>query len=240
MLISIIVPAFNEERLLPESLSNIFVACQAFHDRHWQTEVVVVDNNSQDRTAAVARDLGAKVVFEGVNQISRARNRGAAEARGDWLVFIDADSFPSRKLFSVLANVLQGGKVVGGGVRMRFDSGPGWSHLVGNSWNCLSAFLTWAAGAFIFVRRDVFEAIGGFDQRVFISEELFFSESLKKKARELGKSMVILRGCRLLTSGRKFTGPSLLKLKKLLAGFASKGLGVFGDREACQFWYENR
>ena len=55
-------------------------------------EVLVVDNNSSDQTASVAKSQKVKVVFEPINQISRARNTGARSARGRFLVFLDADT----------------------------------------------------------------------------------------------------------------------------------------------------
>ena len=78
--ISIVVPAFNEERLLGESLAQIKSAARAFAPRGWDFELIVCDNNSTDRTAEIARVAGATVVFEPVNQIARARNSGAAAA----------------------------------------------------------------------------------------------------------------------------------------------------------------
>ena len=73
--ISIVVPAFNEEKLLGDSLARMKSAAGVFGQRGWETELVVCDNNSTDRTAEIARDAGALVVFEPVNQIARARNR---------------------------------------------------------------------------------------------------------------------------------------------------------------------
>ena len=66
------------------------------------------DNNSKDRTAEIARAAGARVVFEPVNQIARARNAGAAAATGIWLVFVDADSHPSAALFDEVAGQILG------------------------------------------------------------------------------------------------------------------------------------
>src|SRR5438105_2366417 len=99
MLISIVVPAFNEERLIGDTLRSIATAAKVFASRAWETELIVSDNNSTDRTSEIARAAGAKVVFEPVNQIGRARNRGAEAASGDWLIFVDADSHPSGELF---------------------------------------------------------------------------------------------------------------------------------------------
>src|SRR3954462_15162406 len=99
MKISIIVPAFNEEKMLASSLPAVREAAKAFENSaDW--ELIVSANNSSDRTAEIARAAGAQVIFEPINQISRARNRGASVATGDWLIFIDADSFPSSALFT--------------------------------------------------------------------------------------------------------------------------------------------
>ena len=100
MKISLVVPAFNEERLLPASLASIQAATAEFGAAGWEVELIVCDNNSTDRTPEIAAAAGARVVFEPVNQISRARNAGAAHATGNWLLFIDADSFPTRELFA--------------------------------------------------------------------------------------------------------------------------------------------
>src|SRR5215831_3369607 len=107
MRISVIVPAFNEERLIAESLRHINTALGAFTRRNWDTELVVCDNNSTDRTGQLARAAGAKVVFEAVNQIARARNRGAEGATGDWFIFVDADTHPSAELFDDVATQIE-------------------------------------------------------------------------------------------------------------------------------------
>src|SRR5262249_58166780 len=91
MKISVMVAACSEEQLLGEALVCIRGAAASFAQRGFTWELIVCDNNSTDRTAEVARNAGAVVVFEPVNQISRARNTGAAAATGDWLVFVDAD-----------------------------------------------------------------------------------------------------------------------------------------------------
>src|SRR5438270_7211316 len=96
-------------------------AMEAFAERGWPAELIVCDNNSDDRTAEIARAAGARVVFEPINQIARARNAGAIAATGDWLVFVDADSHPSPELFADVAVEIQSGKCLAGGVTMRMD-----------------------------------------------------------------------------------------------------------------------
>src|SRR5690242_856114 len=120
MRLSIVVPAFNEERLLAASLEAMRAAARVFDDVGW--ELVVCDNNSSDRTAEIARAAGARVVYEPHNQISRARNRGAAAAAGEWIVFIDADSTPDRGLFEELREAIDSGRVLGGGSLIAVDS----------------------------------------------------------------------------------------------------------------------
>src|SRR5215468_10973854 len=82
--ISVIIPAFNEERLLGATLAHVKSAMAAFTERQWKSELIVCDNNSTDATEALARAASATVVFEPINQIARARNSGAAAATGDW------------------------------------------------------------------------------------------------------------------------------------------------------------
>src|SRR5258708_38263432 len=94
MKISVVVPAFNEERLLPGSLSGIRAAMGGFARLGWESELIVCDNNSTDRTAEIAKGAGAQVVFEPVNQSGRARNTGAARAAGGWSFFVGAPSHP--------------------------------------------------------------------------------------------------------------------------------------------------
>src|SRR5260370_32849597 len=81
----------------------------------WESELIVCDNNSTDRTAEIAKGAGAQVVFEPVNQIGRARNAGAARARGDWIFFVDADSYPSVELFLDAADSLGSRRCLAGG-----------------------------------------------------------------------------------------------------------------------------
>lgn len=121
MKISVVVPAFNEEGLLPATLASIGAGRQAFGERGWTSELIVCDNNSTDRTAEVARAAGARVVFEAVNQISRARNTGARHADGDWLLFVDADSFPGRELFAEVAEAIEAGRCLAGGSTVAFE-----------------------------------------------------------------------------------------------------------------------
>ena len=86
MHLSIVIPAFNEERLIERCLQSISASLAENFTPSFTSEIIVVDNNSTDNTANLARQAGAQVVFEPINQIGRARNAGAAKATGDWLL----------------------------------------------------------------------------------------------------------------------------------------------------------
>jgi glycosyltransferase involved in cell wall biosynthesis len=69
---TIIVPAFNEEEYLPATLQSLNACMDRMEDA--TGEIIVVDNNSDDRTALVAKSSGARVVHEEIRGIGRARN----------------------------------------------------------------------------------------------------------------------------------------------------------------------
>lgn len=240
MKISVVVPAYNEEKLLGESLRCIRHAQAAFLEAGWETELIVCDNNSTDLTAELARAEGARVVFEPVNQISRARNRGAAAAVGDWLVFIDADSYPSVALFADTVAAIQSGHYLGVGATVVMATDMWWAKACLRLWNTLSRVRRWAAGSFVFCETADFRAIGGFSEALFISEEIDFSIRLKRHARSRGKKLTILSRHPLLTSPRKLHLYSPWDYGRLLWKAGYQGKRFFRDRANCAPWYDGR
>ena len=230
MKLSVIVPAFNEEKLLGTTLASIHDAASGM-----DAELIVCDNNSTDRTAEIARQAGAKVVFEPVNQISRARNTGAAAASGDWLVFVDADSFPDRALFAELAEAIASGRCIGGGATVRFDAADRFSHAAVSTWNAISRGMRWAVGSFVFCEAEAFHALGGFSTELYASEEIDFSRRLKRLGR-----MTILHRHPLRTSGRKVRLYSKAEYLKLLARVVLSGGRSLRSRDECFAWYDGR
>lgn len=240
MKVSIIVPAFNEEKLIGQSLAKIKAATAAFSALGWESEVIVCDNNSTDCTAKMARTAGARVVFEPVNQISRARNRGAAAATGDWLIFVDADSFPSLELFADVGQAIQGGKCIGGGAAVVMDRADSWGTLLVGGWNLLSRLKRWAAGSFVFCEASAFRRLNGFSQELYAAEEIEFSVRLKRLARSGGKQVVILRRNPLLTSARKMHLYSFSEHLRLMLRTLIHGGRNLKKRSACALWYDGR
>ena len=240
MKISVVVPAYNEERLLAGSLAATRGAMRAFADAGWESELIVCDNNSTDRTAEIARAAGATVVFEPVNQIARARNAGAAQASGDWLLFVDADSYPDRELFTDLVLAIREGRALGGGATLTCDTRDRLVLFWLAFWNTLSRTVHWAAGSFIFCEARAFRDAGGFSPEFYAGEEIDFSRRLKRLARGRGREFVILHRRPLLTSDRKARLYSLREHLGVLLKFLFLGRRAMRNRDACHVWYDGR
>lgn len=206
---TVVIPAYNEEQYLPGTLKAL---AEAMAEGEFAGQVIVVDNNSTDGTARVAAEHGAKVVFESVNQISRARNAGAAVADTPWLVFIDADTRVSGRLLSEALSRLASGAVCGGGSTLVFDHTPPRAESMVRSWTWISRKLKVAAGSFVFCLREGFEAIGGFSEAVYASEEIWFSRNLKRWGKQRQLEFVILDIAPVVTSARKLEWFSPLRM----------------------------
>lgn len=238
--ISLVIPAFNEERLLAASLAKIQAAAAAFTRRGWAVELIVCDNNSTDKTAAIAAAAGATVVFEPINQIARARNCGAAAATGDWLVFVDADSHPSAELLDDVAEQILGGRCLAGGATIRLDEYMFAAAVITRIWNLSSRLGRLMAGSFIFCETAAFREIGGFSHELFVAEELDLSQRLKRLAAKTGRKIVILHRHPLVTSARKmhlYTAREHLRFL-WLAIFRQRQ--TLGSRQASYLWYDGR
>ena len=199
---SIIIPAYNEACELPATLESIRQAQK--HCGDWAGEVIVVNNASTDATAAIAEAAGVRVVFEEEHKISRVRNTGARAAGGKYLVFLDADTVMESGLLAEVLGALDSGTVCGGGSAVLYKDNPGGfaEHLV-RVWAFVSRRKRWAAGSFVFCRRDGFEAVGGFDESVYYSEEVTLSKALARWGRKRGMEFVVLETA-VYTSPRKF------------------------------------
>ena len=240
MKLSVVVPAFNEERLLAQSLQSIRTAMRAFEAPDWDCELIVCDNNSTDRTAAIAREAGATVVFEPVNQISRARNAGAARASGTWLIFVDADSTPSTELFSEVRSLISAGRCLAGGATVNFGATRLDVALAVGFWNALSRLNRWAAGSFIFCEAASFREAGGFSEELYASEEIELFVRLKRIARRKNRSIVILHRHPLLSSDRRVRLHPRSDFYRFIGRMIVTGGRSLRSRKECELWYDGR
>ncbi|MEN8691885.1 MAG: glycosyltransferase [Desulfobacterales bacterium] len=231
---SIVVPAFNEELYLPQTLDNLR---SAMATAAMPGEIIVVDNNSTDRTSDVARRWGATVAFEAINQISRARNTGARCARGRYLIFVDADTRVSPELLQLALDRLEGKDCAGGGAAVAPDRPlKPFYRLAIDAWNRFSIKFKIAAGCFIFCLREGFEAVGGFSQKVYVGEEVWFSKNIGRWARSRNLSFSIIDRVPAVTSTRKLSWFSSYHTLALLVSMIFFPL-IMRHRSLCRFWY---
>ena len=239
--ISIVIPAFNEEKLLGASLQAVKAAAGAFTEAGLEWELVVCDNNSTDRTAEIARAEGAKVVFEPVNQIGRARNTGGAAASGHWLLFIDADSHPSRALLADAARLIRRPDVLLAGATVVLDDASLIVRLFCGIWNTASRLRKLVAGSFILVRAAAFREVGGFDLKFFAGEEIDLALRLQKHVGRRDKQRtVILHRHPLVTSGRKLKLYRKGEMARFLFKSIVRPIKTTGSRDDCALWYDGR
>ena len=116
-LLSIVVPAYDEERWLGPTLAALHAAARSAGVPY---EIVVADDASSDGTARVAREAGARVVEVTHRQIAATRNAGARAARGDLLLFVDADTVVTPAVVVAAVAALRAG-AAGGGAGLTFD-----------------------------------------------------------------------------------------------------------------------
>ncbi len=212
-MISVIVPAFNEEAWLPATLESIRAAAGHLRTRSGVgVEVIVVDNNSTDGTASVTRDLGGTVVHEPVQSIGRARNAGARQATGDVLVFIDADVLVPRTLLEAIHATMSDPRCIGGGVDTEHDPQRLLVRLHLRAWRLLAALTPMVQGATQFCRRSAFEQVGGYGEDVWMGEDTDFYRDLRKLARRTGGRVRLIRSLRVRPSSRRFDQWPLWKI----------------------------
>ena len=205
MRISIIIPAFNEESYLPATLDAVAVANEHLLNRDdADVEIIVVDNNSVDGTAEIARGKGAKVVDEEVQGISRARNTGAHHAKGDVLVFVDADVLMPQCLLTKIYSVMSDSDCVGGGVDVEYQSKRRTMRIYLGIWRVLARLTDMVQGSTQFCRKEVFDEVGGYDENAWIGEDVDFYWALKKHAKRNGGTAHVIREPRVRPSSRRF------------------------------------
>lgn len=237
---SLIVPAWNEAAFISDTLQQVNAVIEQLHEHTKHIgELIVVDNNSTDNTAAIAAQYGATVVFEPVNQIARARNSGAAVATGQALIFLDADTVCSFKLLSSVLDRLASAKVVGGGSLITPDRevAPAAMRAI-KGWNWISTRVKLAAGCFIYCRTDAFYAVGGFNERAYAGEELFLSRALKRWGKPRNMHFDIAWIDPVVTSARKLDWYSSSQLAGQVLLILIPG-AVFSKR-LCKLWYDDR
>lgn len=230
-MLSFIIPAYNEERYLAATLAALRDAAASINIVH---EVIVVDDASTDATSAIAAAHGAQVLRVEHRHIAATRNAGAQHARGDVLIFIDADTLIDTAVLRAALDTLQDG-AVGGGATVRLQGNPVWhERWAANTFTWLLRQWKIAPGCFIFCTRAGFDAAQGFDQTYYAAEDVAISRALARQGR-----FVILRET-VATSDRKLRTFPLKDHFGLLLRMAVSGRKVLHSRKHLKLWYEDR
>ncbi|MFH1866505.1 MAG: glycosyltransferase [Patescibacteria group bacterium] len=187
-MISVIIPTLNEEELLPRLLEELTDDLR----KRFRIEVIVSDGGSRDKTLKVARQHKARIVkkYSWEKQtIGSARNRGAWQARGDILVFIDADGYfqDSWYFFNHLKPIFKRQSVVACTVRIQVSpterriSDWLWQYFINSLFyleNKLGMGL--GRGNCQIVRADYFRTVGGYKENLVAGEDYDLFSRLKK------------------------------------------------------------
>jgi glycosyltransferase involved in cell wall biosynthesis len=228
--LSFVVPAHDEEALLAATLRAIREAADASGERY---EVIVVDDASSDSTGKIAQEAGAKVVRVDLRNIGAVRNAGARAAKGDTLVFVDADTIVAPEAIRGVVAARRRG-AVGGGALVRLDGPlPWWAAVYVRAVLWMLVRARWASGCFLFASREAFTNVGGFDESLFASEEIALSRALKRCG-----EFVILPAF-VETSGRKartYSGREILQISLRL----TLRPWLLKRRSALDLWYGPR
>jgi glycosyltransferase involved in cell wall biosynthesis len=229
--ISFIVPAYNEERLLGATLDALHAAGRAAGELY---ELVVVDDASTDGTAIIAQRHGAVLVSVAHRQIAATRNSGAREAKGELFIFVDADTIVNEAVVRAALEAVRGG-AVGGGAGVEFDGVvPLYARLLMPVLVRVFRIARLAAGCFLFCTRSAFVAVGGFDEAFYGAEELVMSRALKRHGK-----FVVLRQA-VTTSGRKLRTHSVREVLMIMGRLVLRGPSALKKREGMELWYAER
>jgi glycosyltransferase involved in cell wall biosynthesis len=216
--ISVVIPAKNEALTLPLVVG----------DLRSQTlpplEILIADANSTDETVRTAESLGCRIVPGGLPAVGR--NRGASEAVGDWILFVDADV---RMAPDTLERALATAE------RRRLDGLSTWFHPDGGSWEVklnhvfsawwfyLSSAVGWShsIGGFVLVRRSMHERLGGFDTGVLVAEDQDYVLRMARTGR-----YAFLREPAVRISARRFENEGVWKMNLKWLGIEAHRLFI--------------
>jgi len=201
--ISVIVPAYNEHRLIGDTI--LALKAQRFPHPY---EIIIVDNNSTDATAGIARRLGVRVVTQKQKGYAYAAREGIAHARGHIIAMTDADTaVPPDWLARIYETFESHPHVVAAGGPYEFEEGPRALRIILHAINRINPQLitTSLCGMNMAFRRAAYEEVGGFSSHINLQADTYLGEQIKK----IGK-IHFIRDNTVLSSARRFQKPKQL------------------------------
>jgi len=199
MTISIIIPAYNEEKHIGKLVCHL-----RENSTNAVKEIIVIDGGSTDHTREVAEKAGASVLMSPVRGRAVQMNYGADHSIGEVLYFVHADTLPPESFAKdLLASIEKGYRI--GGYRFRFDS-PKWYLKVNSFFTRYNRLMFRGGDQTLFITRSFFEKLGRYREDYLIMEEY----DLMIKARKQCKFCVIQKD--VLVSARKYDDNNYLKV----------------------------
>ncbi|MFQ5660258.1 MAG: TIGR04283 family arsenosugar biosynthesis glycosyltransferase [Gammaproteobacteria bacterium] len=190
-MISVIIPCLNEEKALPATLANVFRQAGEY-------EIIVVDGGSTDRSCETVRNSPNVKLVRARCGRARQMNAGADVARGDWLLFLHADTLLPENALLRIASLSSETDVQAGCFHQKFSGGQRSLQFISrlHNWRCNRTRIIYGDQA-MFVRRTLFHRLGGFPDRDIL-EDVLFSEKLLQATRPLLLNETVI------TDSRKF------------------------------------
>src|SRR5918912_3181846 len=184
MLISIIIPAYNEEKYIGLTLGSIEQEQHLLlNEKGMSAEIIVVDNESTDSTASIARSFGAQVFNEPTHIVAKVRNVGANRASGRILVFVDADVIVPERLLCRIHEAMSDELCLGGALDTDYRPAKYSVELYLRMWRLVGQVGGMAQGATQFCRKDIYASLHGYDETLYMGEDVDFYWRLKRLAK---------------------------------------------------------
>lgn len=235
--ISLIIPAYNEERLIGKTLKSVMKAKEYFErETNKCIEVIIVDNNSSDNTLKICQTYPVKIVKEEIHNIAKVRNTGAKHALGNILCFLDADSQVEVSIFLKIFKRMASNKYIGGGTKFKLDQKNIFFSLIFVA-SVLSTHIVGLSGVLIYTKKSYFSELGGFNQKYYAAEDIDFVIRLRNLGKEKKKKFSNIYNSYVITSSRKF---KVLKFRDLfLQGGLLLHKSLRENPKKCEQWYKD-
>ena len=225
--ISVIIPALNEEKYIGRTLLSV--------KKQKPFEIIVADSRSKDKTAEISKKHGARVVYA-KKGVSAGRNAGGFAARGDLLLFLDADSIPCRDLLDIIKKDFSNSKIAGWTCRIYPIKGSRNEKITYEIFNRIAELMSktkrpHAAGVAIAVRKNIFLLTKGFNKNLSVVEDHDFAMRISRYgAFKFSKKAFVLTSTRRL---RKWGILGFIKkYSKLYINYCIKGRKNTGSYDA--------